>query len=239
MRILETPSVFFSSRPSSMKPFPIFSAAACILILSGVPLTGSAQDPATTTTETSSVTTPGGAFPTPGLPVPPTAAAAKLSATNVSHLRQLVRDVASNTDNIRASGNFGAQLWLTANANFAEDWRKPEAPTIEPVEMVQRGQAVYTAIIFYGEARTPAGLGNVSYDVTILRPDGTIYNRRDALIGFQNLAPTDERELQLGRNNLSINIGADDPAGLYTVSVIVHDNVSRVDLALKQTFVVE
>ena len=237
MRILETRSFSFSF--PTMKALSIFPATTFGLFLLAAPITGFAQDTATTTTETNTVTTPGGALPTPGLPVPPTAAAAKLSAANVSHLRQLVRDVASNTDNIRSSGNFGAQLWLTANSNFAEDWRKPQAPTIEPEQMALRGQSIYTAIIFYGEAHTPAGLGNVTYDVTVLRPDGTIYNRRDALIGFQNLAPTDERELQLGRNNVAITIGADDPAGLYTVNVTVHDNVSRVDLSLKQTFVVE
>ena len=237
MRILETPFVFLT-HPSAMKPSPLFPAAALGLFLLGLPSTGSAQDPATTT-ETSTVTTPGGAFPTPGVPVPPSSSAAKLPVGDVTRLRRLVRDVASNADNIRASGNFGAQLWLTANPNFPQDWRKPEAPTIDPVQIVLRGQTVYTAIIFYGEARTPAGLGNVSYDITVLRPDGTVYNRRDALVGFQNLAPADERELQLGRNNVSISVGPDDPAGLYTVNVTMHDNVSRVDLPLKQTFVVQ
>ena len=223
-----------------MKPLPVFSAAATLgLLLLGLPFTGSAQDAGTTTTETSSATNSGGSAPAPAVPLAPGITATKISVGEVSHLRRLVRDVASNTDNIRASGNFGAQLWLTANATFAQDWRKPETPTIDPVEMVLRGQAVYTVIIFYGEARTPAGLGNVSYDITVLRPDGTIYNRRDSLIGFQNLAPADERELQLGRNNVSININPDDPAGLYTVNVTVHDNVSRMDLALKQTFVVQ
>lgn len=222
-----------------MKLLPIFPAATLGLFLLAFPFTGSAQDAGTTTTETSSATSAGGSGPAPAVPLAPGITATKIPVGEISHLRRLVRDVASNTDNIRASGNFGAQLWLTANATFSQDWRKPETPSIDPVEMVLRGQTVYTVIIFYGEAHTPAGLGNVSYDITILRPDGTVYNRRDSLVGFQNLAPTDERELQLGRNNVSINIGPDDPAGLYTVNVTVHDNVSRVDLPLKQTFVVQ
>ena len=68
---------------------------------------------------------------------------------------------------------------------------------------------------------------------------GHVYDKRDSMIGYQALAPTDERELQLGRNYLNIVIGADDPAGTYTVEVVVHDKVSRVDLPLKQTFVVK
>ena len=219
-----------------MKPLPLFSAALLGLSLSGLSSTGFAQG--ATTSETSIVTAPGGA-PTPTSQVPASGIVSKINPNEVTKLRRLVRDVASNTDNIRSSGNFGAQLWLTANGDFAQDWKKPEEPTIDPVEIALRGTPIFTVVIFYGEGRTAAGLGNISYDITILRPDGTVYNRRDALVGYQNLAPPDERELQLGRNYVSINIGPDDPAGTYTINATVHDNVSRVDLPLKSTFVVQ
>ena len=208
--------------------------AACIsgLLLSVLPSTGLAQ------TTTPAPTGPG-TLPTPAGPLPASGIVDKPIGSEVSRVRRLVRDVVSNTDNIRSAGEFGAQLWLTPNGDFFQNWRKPETPTIDPVDIVLRDHPIYTVIIFYGEGRTAAGLANVSYDVSVLRPDGTIYNRRDALIGYQNLAPADGRELQLGRNYLNINIGPDDPAGLYTVNVTVHDNVSRVDLPLKQTFVVQ
>ena len=201
------------------------------LSLSVLPFSGQAQ---------TATPTPPAPLPTPIFsPTPASGIVAKINPGEVSHLRRLVRDVVSNTDNIRAAGNFGAQLWLTANGDFNQDWRKPQEPSIEPVEFAVRGTPIFTVVIFYGAGRTPAGLANVSYDMTIFRPDGTIYNRRDAMVGFQNLAPTDDRELQLGRNFLNITIGPDDPVGLYTVNVTVHDNVSRVDLPLKQTFVVQ
>lgn len=223
-----------------MKASPLRSTATVAVLLglwlSGLPSTGFAQG--TTTGDTGS---PGavGSAPLPASQVPANGIVSKTNPNEVTKLRRLVRDVASNTDNIRSAGNFGAQLWLTANGDFAQDWKKPEAPSIEPVEIAVRGTSLYSVIIFYGEGRTSAGLGNVSYDITVLRPDGSIYNRRDALVGYQNLAPTDERELQLGRNYISINLGPDDPVGTYTVTATVHDNVSRVDLPLKSTFVVQ
>ena len=223
-----------------MKAFPLFPAAALAVMLGlslpGISSTGHAQS--TTTGDTGS---PGavGSAPLPATQVPANGIVSKINPNEISKQRRLVRDVASNTDNIRSAGNFGAQLWLTANGDFAQDWKKPEAPTIAPVEIALRDTPIYTVVIFYGEGRTAAGLGNVSYDITVLRPDGSVYNRRDALIGYQNLAPADERELQLGRNYISISIGPDDPAGTYTVNATVHDNVSRVDLPLKQTFVVQ
>ena len=172
-------------------------------------------------------------------PVPPTAEAVRTQGAAISGVRRLIRDVQSNTDNIKALGNFGAQLYLIADNNFFLDWRKPETPTIAPIDLAIRGQPLFTAIIFYGEARDTGGLGNVSYDVTVHRPDGSVYDKRDSMIGFQALAPTSDRELQLGRNYLSIVIGNDDPVGTYTVDVLVHDKVGRVDLPLKQTFVVK
>ncbi len=206
------------------------------LSLSGTPSNGFAQG--TTTGDTGSPGAAGVAPPTASQ-VPASGIVSKINPNEVTKLRRLVRDVASNTDNIRSSGNFGAQLWLTANGDFSQDWKKPEAPTIDPVEIALRNTPIFTVVIFYGEGRTAAGLGNVSYDITVLRPDGTVYNRRDALVGYQNLAPADERELQLGRNYISINIGPDDPIGTYTINATVHDNVSRVDLPLKSTFVVQ
>ncbi len=168
-----------------MKSFPLFSAALLGLSLLGISSTGFAQG--TTTGDTGS---PGavGSAPLPASQVPANGIVSKINPGEVSKQRRLVRDVASNTDNIRSSGNFGAQLWLTANGDFALDWKKPEAPTINPVEIALRDTPIYTVVIFYGEGRTTAGLGNVSYDITVLRPDGTVYNRRDALIGYQNLA---------------------------------------------------
>lgn len=179
------------------------------------------------------------ATPPPNLPVPPTAQAVQSQGAVTSHFRRLIRDVQSNTDNIKAVGNFGAQLYLVADTNFFQDWRKPETPSVNPIDLTVRGQPLYTAIIFYGEARDNGGLANVSYDVTVRRPDGAIYDKRDSMIGYQALAPTSDRELQLGRNYLNIVVGADDPAGIYTVEVTVHDKVGRVDLPLKQTFVVK
>ena len=205
-------------------PFPFLPLCLTTLVL---PLSGFAQ------TIVPDPTAP------PSPPVPPTAQAVQTQGAGISHVRRLIRDVQSNTDNIKAIGNFGAQLYLIDDGSFFQDWRKPETPTITPIDLAVRGQPLYTAIIFYGEAKDLGGLSNVSYDITVLRPDGSVYDKRDSMIGYQALAPASDRELQLGRNYLSIVIGNDDPAGVYAVEVNVHDKVGRVDLLLKQTFVVK
>lgn len=174
----------------------------------------------------------------PGKPQPPSGPAAAKAAVEAIRTRRLVRAVNENTDNIKASGIFGAQLWLVQGRQFFEDWKKPEAPSIDPVDIVPRGEEIYTVVLFYGTARDGGGLSNVNYDIMVKRPNGSIYDRRDDAIGFQNLAPSDDRQIQLGRDSLGITIGPDDPAGLYTVTATVRDNVGRANLALTQHFVV-
>ena len=192
----------------------------------------------TTPQPTPAVGTTPAPTPTPGGPVLPTAEVARAQAGAVSQVRRLIRDVQSNTDSIKAVGSFGAQLYLIGDVAFYQDWKKPETPTITPVQLALRDQPLYTVIIFYGPARDAKGLCNVSYDVTVKRPDGSVIVENKSMVGWQNLAP-DDRELQLGRTYLTITLAPTDPAGLYTVDAIVHDNVGRVDLPLKQTFAVQ
>ena len=158
---------------------------------------------------------------------------------NVGHVRQLVRDVESNTDNIKSKGDFGAQFWLVQGQEFFQEWVKPATPNITPVTIVPRGENIYTVIIFYGLTHDGADLSNVTYDVTVHRPDGSVYSQYKDLIGWQGLAPQQAKTVELGRDHIAVNITDSDPAGLYTVDAVVRDNVSRVELPLKQTFVVQ
>jgi hypothetical protein len=179
--------------------------------------------------------------PTPaGSPTPPTILSTPSPGdiAHVRHIRALMRDVESNTDNVKSKGDFGAQLWLVSGQDFFLEWRKPQPPAIDPVELVQRGQEINTAIIFYGPAHDAADLSSVTYDITVLRPDGSIFERKN-LIGWQGLTPGSPRLLELGRDHLSIVLNPGDPAGLYTVQAVVRDNVDHVELPLKQTFVVQ
>ncbi len=213
--------------------FPFASFAQAGLLVLVLPVLGYAQ-----------AVTPA-ASPSPAFTPAPTPQVGGALGSNASQIkavgriRQLVRDVETNSDNIKSKGSFGAQLWLVAGQQFFQDWRKPDSPTIVPVEIAPRGDDFYTVVIFYGMARDAGGLSNVSYDVTVHRPDGTVYSEKKDLVGWQDLSPTDLRSLELGRDRVALNIATEDPVGLYTVDVLVHDNVGRVDLPLKQTFVVQ
>ena len=242
----------FVCLPLTFNSLPFSRALPVLLALAAAPL--SAQTPTPTPKV---ITPPGGGTITTATPTPLPSASVPLAggtiitatptpiplppatANAVAHERRLVRDIQQNTDNIKSKGNFGAQLWLIADGDFFQNWRKPEIPTLVPITVAIRSQPIYTPIIFYGPARDDKGLSNVSYDITVRRPDNSVYSTNPALVGFQSLGPADDRLILLGRNHATITIGPDDPAGLYTVEAVVHDNISRVDLPLVQQFVVQ
>ncbi len=177
-------------------------------------------------------TTPPAASPAS---TPPSAV---IPAATLPNPHRLVRDLKANADNIQSQGNFGAQLWLIANEHFFQDWRKPDSPSLDPVEAAIRGQPIFTVVVFYGLARDEKGQANVTYDLVVRRPDGSVYSERKDLVGYQAAAPADERMLALGRNYLNINIGPEDPAGKYVVEGTVRDTVAKVSVVLKKEFVV-
>ena len=164
---------------------------------------------------------------------------ALIPAATLPNLHRIVRDLKANTDNVKSQGNFGAQLWLIADARFFQDWRKPDSPSIDPLETAVRGQPIFTALIFYGPARDPKGQSSVSYDLVVRRPDGSVYSEHKDLVGYQAATPADERMLTLGRDHLNINLGPDDPAGKYTVEATVRDNVGAASVFLRKDFMVQ
>ncbi len=182
---------------------------------------------------------------TPAPPADPSAASPPASPPPVAipaavapNLHRIVRDLKSTADNIKLQGSFGAQLWLIANEDFFRDWRKPETPTIDPIDTAIRGQPLFTVIVFCGPVRDAKGQADVTYDLVVHRPDGTVYDEHKNLPGHQAAAPADERMLILGRSYINITIGPDDPAGKYTLEATVNDGVAKTSLALKKEFVV-
>lgn len=179
----------------------------------------------------------------PALPVNPPAASpaatpppAPVPAVPPANLHRLIRDLQANTDNIKSQGDFGAQLWLIANEGFFQDWRKPETPAIDPQDATTRGRPLFTVVVFYGPARDGKGQSEVTYDLVVKRPDGSIYHESKGLVGHQAAAPAEARMLMLGRSYLNINPGPDDPVGKYTVEATVYDGVAKTSVPLKKEF---
>ncbi|MEY2407841.1 MAG: hypothetical protein QOF48_511 [Verrucomicrobiota bacterium] len=144
----------------------------------------------------------------------------------------------ADTDSQKTRDGFGALLLLIDDKKFFDDWKKPDPPRLRTITNATRILPVHTTVIFAGAGRNADGEVHVTCDVTIRKPDGSVYGAQKGLVatrGRQTLSPT---MLQLARDRLVVRIEPHDPAGTYTVEVTVKDNVKKVDLRLKERFTV-
>jgi hypothetical protein len=131
---------------------------------------------------------------------------------------------------------FGAQLFLTENAQVFQDWNKPETPKITPVEKVRRNVPIFTVILFVEPGTDTTGVANVTCDIVVRKPDGGIYGQQKNTVLWRRKYLAHSHVLQLSEGYMGIRIEPKDPSGTYSVEVVVDDHIKNVHLPLKTTF---
>ena len=143
---------------------------------------------------------------------------------------------AADTPNVKSKNGFGAQLYLTESAQFFEDWNKPETPNLPTLEKAHRKVPLFTAILFVDPGTDSNGSVDVTYDIVIRKPDGSIYGEQKNAVGLKGKYIVPAHDLQLAKERMGIQIDSQDPSGTYTVEVTVRDHIKKVKLPLKATF---
>lgn len=142
----------------------------------------------------------------------------------------------ADTPNMKSRNGFGAELFLTEDVQFFEDWSKPETPNLTPLKKARRNVPIYTVILFVNPGTDASGAANVTCDIVVHKPDGTIYGELKDVPGRKGEYLVPKHHLQLSEGRMGIRIEPQDPNGTYTVEVTVHDNIKKIDLPLKVTF---
>ena len=143
--------------------------------------------------------------------------------------------------NMKTSKGFGAQLWLTDETEeFFDNWNKDTPGVIiRPTRTAIRGKPFSTIIIFINPGTGSNWLCDVTGDIIVKKPDGTVYGEaRDANV-WRNLPPPGLNQLQLAVDSLGIVIEEDDPSGRYTVESTVIDHVKNTQVTLTEYFDVD
>jgi 2-oxo-4-hydroxy-4-carboxy--5-ureidoimidazoline (OHCU) decarboxylase len=143
----------------------------------------------------------------------------------------------ADTPSMKSKNGFGAQLFLTESAQFFEDWNKSETPKLPTLEKdkAHRNVPLFTAILFVDPGLDATGLANVTCDIVVRKPDGSVYGEQRNIVGWKGkyLVP---HNLQLTQGRMGIRIEPQDPSGTYTVDVTVRDHIKKIELPLKATF---
>jgi hypothetical protein len=77
---------------------------------------------------------------------------------------------------------------------------------------------------------------DVTYDIVIRKPDGSIYGEQKDFVGLKGKYVAPAHSLQLAKERMGIRIDSQDPSGTYTVEVMVRDHIKKVELPLKAAF---
>lgn len=145
----------------------------------------------------------------------------------------------ADSENRKSEKDFGAQLLLTEDGKFFEDWNKPETPNLTTAERARRNVPLHTVLLFSNPGLDKAESVDVTADITVRRPDGSVYADQKNLVCWKGKYGGAPFSLQLSQSRLGIRIEPQDPAGTYSVEAVVRDNIKKVELKLRKTFVVE
>lgn len=141
-----------------------------------------------------------------------------------------------DSENIKSSKGFGAQLWVIDDERFFDDWNRPEIPTIPVTRTAVRYEPVYVIILFLNPGLGNDSLADVTADITIRGPDGGVYGEFHDIEVWKRPYLAPQNSIQLAAGTLAIEIEEQDLLGRYTVEATVKDWKKNVSLRLQTSF---
>jgi hypothetical protein len=142
------------------------------------------------------------------------------------------------TDSLQALADYnsnGVQLHLAliGDKNFFEEWQKPKMPKISSQDTYKRGDNVFPIIIFASDGKDKNGNADLSYDIAIFKPDGTVYGKFEQLEIWKDApAPV----MHLVKQPINIRIENSDPLGIYKVHIRVYENIKKLNIDFDLAF---
>jgi hypothetical protein len=122
---------------------------------------------------------------------------------------------------------------LTNDHNFFGEWQKSKKPKISSVGIYTRGDNVFPIIIFSTDGKDENGNADLTYDIKIFKPDGSVYSNFEQLEIWKDAwSPT----LHLVKQPINIRIKNSDQLGVYKVHVVVYENNKKTNVAFDLSF---
>jgi hypothetical protein len=145
---------------------------------------------------------------------------------------------ASERDSLKAKADYrkdGLSLLvvLINDKGFLDEWQRPEMPQVIPIDTYKRGDEVIPIIIFSSDGKDENGNADLTYDIKIMKPDGTTYGDFKQLEVWKNAAAP---VMHLVKQPIDIRLEENDPLGLYRIEATIHDNNKKVSVDFHLAF---
>ena len=138
----------------------------------------------------------------------------------------------------KSRDNFGALLILSDKSEeFLTAWTNATpGVSVQTTTTVRRGVPLVPFVLFIGCHPDAHGLCDASFDVEVIKPDGSEYFSTPGLELWRDKPAPPESVLGLSVGYVEINIEPDDPLGEYLVHISARDANAEIELELEQRF---
>jgi len=162
---------------------------------------------------------------------------------DILHPGMTEKDIISSVKAMETSDGFSAQFWITTDEQVFVSWSQNTAiRELKPITEVKRNTPVYLALFMANpgvrrksmSATSGRKISDVTFDLFIINPNGTLTLSNKQKVGWRGLPPAPQL-VYLAQDRGTLNFETIDPLGEYTIVLIVHDNVRKVDMRLIRT----
>ena len=159
-----------------------------------------------------------------------------LSAATSSHSQPLKDGKPVTGPNIASKQGFTAQLWLTEHEEFFHKFAQGGDVRFDGTTNARRDVPVFITFFITGPGLDASGAADVAADITVRKPDGTIYFQAKDAPCWSAKYPYSPESTQVADAKVKLRIEPKDPAGQYSVEATIRDKIKKIDLSLKKTF---
>ena len=146
-----------------------------------------------------------------------------------------------DTESRRSIGEFGGALSITSDPDWKEKWNTPAetTPVFKEAKVVAQGEKVFVLTFFANPGLSADHEVNITCDLKVTRPDGTASTNQRDTVCFQGRIQGAPNNLYLAAPVIGFVGEPNDPVGVWTVDITLKDNVRKVIMPLKSTFVLK
>lgn len=152
-----------------------------------------------------------------------------------------VKDTLGQVNSMETKDGFSAQFWMTTDEQIFSTWARSGAiRNLKPIIQLKRNTPVFLALfmanpgirsIMAVAGGKPLRSSDVTFDLYIISPNGTLSLANKQRAGWKGEPPAPGL-IYLAKDRGVLNFEPIDPLGEYTVVVILHDNVRKMDMKL-------
>lgn len=145
----------------------------------------------------------------------------------------------ADSDSYKSKNGFGIGLHMTDDESIYENWQKPEPPKINVTSKAIRNKPFTTLMIFSNPGIDSESNADVTADMRVINPDGTIALDKKDLEIWKRKYTTPRNHAQIALGSIQVIFNDEDQDGVYRIEAIVKDRIKGVTLDLKTDITLE